>query len=206
MEKKKNIRNKIFIIIGIIILGLVIYVVCIHRGTTEENKKDLTIIEKITLNDNEKELLSELVNVNDKLLHPTQSEDTNSLDYVNAEKPTEPISLKEFCIKLYEARKTTNENGETIYIFDMDTKGNNGEVVRRKIFINNGEMIFTFTDSEIEEVVENVGDTTISEEGINLGKDFAKAMLQGINNSANELWEKANTYNNVNYDNILKEV
>ena len=52
MEKNK----KVLIFLGIIVLVIAIYFICFHRGTTEENKKTLTLAEEITLNNNEKEL------------------------------------------------------------------------------------------------------------------------------------------------------
>lgn len=47
-------------------------------GTTENNEKSLTIAEEITLNDNEKELLAELINVNNKLQNPETKENANT--------------------------------------------------------------------------------------------------------------------------------
>lgn len=205
MEKKKN--NKILIIIGIIILVIAVYFICFHRGTTEENKKALTVAEEITLNDSEKELLAELVNVNDKMLNPTQEESTNTTDYTKVAKPTQPTSLKDFCIKLYEARKTTNEQGETIYLFDMETKGQNGESVRRKIITRNGEMTgVTFVENDYAESLEQMEDTNVNENGITLGKEFMKTILEGLTQKINEIWESATIYENVNYNNILSKI
>ena len=124
-----DMKKKIFIVVGILLLIGIIYFVCFYRGTTGDNKKTLTVAEEITLNDNEKELLAELVNVNNQLLNPKQEENTNTTDYVEVAKPTEPVALKDFCKKVYEARKTTNEQGETIYLFDMDTMGNDNKIV-----------------------------------------------------------------------------
>lgn len=47
-------------------------------GTTENNEKSLTIAEEITLNDNEKELLAELINVNNKLQNLETKENANT--------------------------------------------------------------------------------------------------------------------------------
>ncbi len=206
MKKKSN--KKVLIFLGIIALVVAIYFICFHRGTTEENKKTLTVAENITLNDDEKELLSELVNVNYKLLNPKQQEEnTNTTDYTEVAKPTEPTSLKDFCIKLYEARKTTNENGETIYLFDMDTKGKNGETTRRIFITRNGEITgCTFIESDYAESLEQMEDTKFENGSINLGKDFLKVIFEGLTKTINETWEKATIYDNVNYDNILSKI
>lgn len=202
---KKKSKKRVFIILGIILISVAIYFICFYRGTTEENKKTLTVAEEITLNDNEKELLSELINVNDKLLNPTKKEDAETQDYTEVAKPTEPISLKDFCMKLYETRKTTNEQGETVYLFDMETKGKNTDVARRIIVTRNGEMVFcTFVESDYETLTQT--ETTANEDGINLGTDFAKALLQGLSKSVNEMWENATQFDNVNYDNILNKI
>ena len=49
MKKKSN--KKVLIFLGIIALVVAIYFICFHRGTTEENKKTLTVAENITLNE-----------------------------------------------------------------------------------------------------------------------------------------------------------
>lgn len=200
-------KKKIFIVVGIILLIGIIYFVCFYRGTTKDNKKTLTVAEEITLNDSEKELLAELVNVNNQLLNPKQEENTNTADYVEIAKPTEPVELKNFCKKIYEARKTTNEQGETIYLFDMDTIGNNNEIVRRIFITKNGEMTgCTFIESDYAKAVEEAGNTTADSNGITLGGDFVKVIFEGITKSIKEIWEKATVYENVNYDNILSKI
>ena len=162
MEKNK----KVLIFLGIIVLVIAIYFICFHRGTTEENKKTLTLAEEITLNNNEKELLSELVNVNNKLLNPTQEENANTTDYTKIVKPREPTSLRDFCIKLYEARKTTNDEEETIYLFEMETKGKSEETVRRIFVTKNGELAgCTFIESDYAENLEQMDNTTVNENG-----------------------------------------
>ncbi len=203
--KKEN--KKILIFLGIIVIVIAIYFICFHRGTTEENKKTLTVAEEITLNNNEKELLSELVNVNNKLLNPTQEENTNTTDYTKIVKPTEPTSLRDFCIKLYEARKTTNDEEETIYLFDMETKGKNEETVRRIFVTKNGELAgCTFIESDYAENLEQMDNTTVNENGITLGKEFVKVIFEGLTQKINEIWENATVYENVNYDNILSKI
>ena len=200
-------KKKIFIVVGILLLIGIIYFVCFYRGTTGDNKKTLTVAEEITLNDNEKELLAELVNVNNQLLNPKQEEDTNTTDYVEVAKPTEPVALKDFCKKIYEARKTTNEQGETIYLFDMDTMGNDNKIVRRIFITKNGEMTgCTFVESDYAKAVEEAGNTTADSNGITLGGDFVKVIFEGITKSINEMWDKAAVYENVNYDNILSKI
>ena len=146
-------KKKIFIVIGIVTLIGIIYFVCFYRGTTDDDRKTLTVAEEITLNDNEQELLKELINVNDKLLNPQNEKNVNTTDYVEVVKPEKPMTLKDFCKKIYEARKTTNEQGETIYLFDIDTMGSNNQIVIRKIITKNGEMTgCTFIESDYKEV------------------------------------------------------
>ncbi len=203
MEKNK----KVLIFLGIIVLVIAIYFICFHRGTTEENKKTLTLAEEITLNNNEKELLSELVNVNNKLLNPTQEENANTTDYTKIVKPREPTSLRDFCIKLYEARKTTNDEEETIYLFEMETKGKSEETVRRIFVTKNGELAgCTFIESDYAENLEQMDNTTVNENGIALGKEFVKVIFEGLTQKINEIWENATVYENVNYDNILSKI
>lgn len=205
MEKKT--KKIIFTLIVILAIIVVLYFICFYRRTTEDNKKSLTVAEEITLNDNEKELLTELINVNNKLLNPEVKENTNTTDYTEIAKPTEPISLKDFCKKIYEARKTTNEQGETIYLFDMETKEKNEDTVRRIYITKNGEFVgCTFIESDYADSLKEMESTTVDNEGINLGKDFVKAIFDGLTNAINETWEKATVYNDVNYNNILNKI
>lgn len=205
---KARTKKIIFIALIIVILALAIYFICFFRGTTDDNKKTLTVAEKITLNNEEKELLSELVNVNNQLLNPKQeTTNTNETNYTELVKPTEPISLKDFCKKLYEARKTTDEQGETVYLFDMDTVGSNNETVRRIIVTKNGEMTgCTFIESDYAEAVSQLGNTSFDGNSINLGGDFLKAIFEGLTQEVNAMWEQATTYENVNYNNILSKI
>ena len=184
-----------------------LYFICFYRETTENNKKSLTIAEEITLNDNEKELLAELINVNNKLQNPETKENANTTDYTEIAKPAEPTSLKDFCKKIYEARKTTNEQGETIYLFDMETIGKNQETIRRIFVTKNGEIVgCTFVESDYADSLEEMENTTVNNGGINLGKDFVKVIFDGLTNSINETWEKATVYNDVNYNNIINKI
>lgn len=205
MEKKT--KKIILSLIGILAIIAVLYFICFYRGTTENNKKSLTIAEEITLNDNEKELLAELINVNNKLQNPETKENANITDYTEIAKPAEPTSLKDFCKKIYEARKTTNEQGETIYLFDMETIGKNQETIRRIFVTKNGEIVgCTFVESDYADSLEQMENTTVNNGGINLGKDFVKVIFDGLTNSINETWEKATVYNDVNYNNIINKI
>lgn len=205
MEKKKS--KIVFLVIGIITIIVALYFICFYRGTTGDNKKSLTIAEEITLNDNEKELLSELINVNNRLLNPEPKENSTTSDYTGIAKPTEPTSLKDFCKKLYEARKTTNEQGETIYLFDMETKSQNEQTVRRIFTTKNGELIgCTFVESDYAENLEQEENTTVEKGSINLGKEFVKVIFEGLTKAVNETWEKATVYDDVNYNNILSKI
>lgn len=159
------------------------------------------------MNDNEKELLAELINVNNKLQNPETKENANTTDYTEIAKPAEPTSLKDFCKKIYEARKTTNEQGETIYLFDMETIGKNQETIRRIFVTKNGEIVgCTFVESDYADSLEEMENTTVNNGGINLGKDFVKVIFDGLTNSINETWEKATVYNDVNYNNIINKI
>lgn len=199
---------KIFIIVTTLVLLIaLIYFMFIYRKTTDENKKTLTVVEEITLNGNEEEILLELINVNNRLLNPTTEQESNNNSYIEVTKPTEATSLKNFCKTLYEARKTINEQGETIYLFDMETKSKDSdEPVRRIIVTRNGELTFcTFVESDYENL--NDEETNIDSNGsINLGTEFTKALLQGLSNKINEMWESAITFDNVNYNNILSKI
>ena len=205
---KEKTKKVVFIVLIVIILASAIYFICFFRGTTDDNKKTLTVAEEITLNNEEKELLSELVNVNNQLLNPEQeTTNANETNYTELVKPTEPISLKDFCKKLYEARKTTNEQGETVYLFDMNTVGANNETVRRIIVTKNGEMTgCTFVESDYSEAVSQLGNTSFDGNSINLGGDFLKAIFEGLTQEVNVMWEQATTYENVNYNNILSKI
>lgn len=205
---KEKTKKVVFIVFIIVIFALAIYFIYFFRGTTDNNKKTLTVAEEITLNNEEKELLSELVNVNNQLLNPKQeTTNANETNYTELVKPTEPISLKDFCKKLYEARKTTNEQGETVYLFDMDTVGANNETVRRIIATKNGEITgCTFVESDYAETVSQAGNTTFDGNSINLGGDFLKTIFEGLTQEVNEMWEQATRYENVNYNNILSKI
>ena len=43
-----DMKKKIFIVVGILLLIGIIYFVCFYRGTTGDNKKTLTVAEEIT--------------------------------------------------------------------------------------------------------------------------------------------------------------
>ena len=203
---KKSLKI-ILIIVGVIAIMIAGYFICFYRKTTDDNKKDLTIEEKLTLNDNEKEILSELVNINDKLLNPEPQEEQNTEGYLDEVKPTEPIALKDFCIKLYEARKKVNEDGEVFYLFDMETKGQDGQNARRIYVTQNGEIkSCTILESVYENALKDSENTEVEDGTINFGKDFIKALFDAVTQAINQMWDEADRYENVNYSNILSRV
>ena len=120
------------IIIGIIVALVIAFVVgSIVYINMSGDSIDLSIADEITLNDNEKEVLEVLKQVDNYLKNPPQKEeDTNTIDFTIS--LTEPTDFKTVFSKVYEVRKHTSEEGKVSYMLDVDMNSETEEVDTRR--------------------------------------------------------------------------
>lgn len=208
-------KKKILVLIGILLLLTIISVLWFYLTTSSENNTNLTIAEEIVLTEEEKEIIFELQRLKDSLLNPepqdnTDSEMSNSItseDFTMT--PTESIEFSEFCKKLYEVRKFISDGGKILYLFDMDTEFKDNEVIRRIIVTQEGKLIYytlTENDYDINQLENSTTETTDNGLTVYFGNEFIKALYEQITKSIQNMWEKALTFENVDYDTILNKI
>lgn len=177
ITKSIDLQKVIYIVIGLI---CVILVCSISMGT-KNNKK-----QKITLNEEEKELVSVINKI--KLKNTT---------------------FKKVCNKLYEVRKTKDTNGDTVYIFDMEA--NTVAIVESKAMDLLKQNMTGLSEKNTERRKYYLKDNkfilcTFS------GKDYTNQSAEALiafsisNSTIEEMWEEGKSYNNVNYEKILKSL
>lgn len=167
----------IYIVIGIICIILIFSV----PRSNENNKK-----QKITLNEAETEIVS--------IINQIKLNDS---------------TFKDICTKLYEVRKTKDTNGNTVYIFDMEAKTvqiakssamdllkkhikglSEENMERRKYYLKENQFaLCTFSGQDFKG---QSAETLIA--------------FSIVNSSIEEMWEKGNSYNEVDYEKILKSL
>lgn len=196
---------KILILIFLILLICISsYFIFFRREKISENVNSLTIFEKLTFNDNEKEVFDMLGQLKEHLLkdyeHDENSEINDISDLNNT--LTDPLNLKDYCTKIYEVKKYEDYT----YIVDMDTVNKNEETIRRKIVVAKGK-ITLFNIYEDEVVIEEKEELEVEEQttnGITININVGQFFVSQINNKIQEIWENSTTLENVNYEKIYK--
>lgn len=167
----------IYIVIGII---CIILIFSIPRNN-ENNKK-----QRITLNEAETELVSIInqIKLNDSM-------------------------FKDICTKLYEVRKTKDTNGNTVYIFDMEAK--TVQIAKSSAMDLLKKHIKGLSEENIERRKYYLKDNQFALCTFS-GQDYkgqsAETLIAFsiVNSSIEEMWEKGNTYNEIDYEKILKSL
>lgn len=194
------------IIIGIIVALVIAFVVgSIVYINMSGDSIDLSIADEITLNDNEKEVLEVLKQVDNYLKNPPQKEeDTNTIDFTIS--LTEPTDFKTVFSKVYEVRKHTSEEGKVSYMLDVDMNSETEEVdTRRYITIDDDGITVYLKKNDLNTL-------DIEEEGkyengtYTFGKEFYEAIFEEIEENVNKAWQESATYTNVDYDKIYSKI
>lgn len=203
-----KLNKKIIIIpILIILLILAIYFVFIYRVKTNENNKGLTIFEKFTMSDNEKEIYTLLSIINNNIINGNLVDsESDAVKNVDIEK--EDIKLKEFFYNIYEIKKYTNENNEINYIIDMDFKTKENQVNRRKFVTKDGKITtFSLLESDFDTLENNNTNSAENSDFSNaLSIYFTQQIIEAINKAIDEKWNKSISFNDVNYKKIIDKI
>ena len=196
---------KILILIFLILLICISnYFIFFRREKISENVNSLTIFEKLTFNDNEKEVFDMLGQLKEHLLKDYENDENSEInDISDLNNPfTDPLNLKDYCTKIYEVKKYEDYT----YIVDMDTVNKNEETIRRKIVVAKGK-ITLFNIYEDEVVIEEKEELEVEEQttnGITININVGQFFVSQINNKIQEIWENSTTLENVNYEKIYK--
>ncbi len=203
--------KKIFIIIGIIIIAIVIFLTIFITHNKYSGEYTASILDEITLNDSEKEILSVLQDIdyalrNPKITNEESEEDANTINFTIA--PSEPTSLKELISNIYEVRKYITEDGEMIFLLDVDINSQTNNLNKRRIIVTSNGTITSMTYEK--EDIADLEDSNIEQSNdtltLNFGKDFYTTLFETITNKIRKIWEDATKYDNVNYTNILNKI
>ena len=196
---------KILILIFLILLICISnYFIFFRREKISENVNSLTIFEKLTFNDNEKEVFDMLGQLKEHLLKDYENDENSEINDISDlnNTLTGPVNLKDYCTKIYEVKKYEDYT----YIVDMDTVNKNEETIRRKIVVAKGKItLFNIYEDEVlikeEEELEIEEQTT---NGITININVGQFFVSQINNKIQEIWENSTTLENVNYEKIYK--
>ncbi len=196
---------KILILIFLILLICISnYFIFFRREKISENVNSLTIFEKLTFNDNEKEVFDMLGQLKEHLLKDYENDENSEINDISDlnNTLTGPVNLKDYCTKIYEVKKYEDYT----YIVDMDTVNKNEETIRRKIVVAKGK-ITLFNIYEDEVVIEEKEELEVEEQttnGITININVGQFFVSQINNKIQEIWENSTTLENVNYEKIYK--
>ena len=196
---------KILILIFLILLICISsYFIFFRREKISENVNSLTIFEKLTFNDNEKEVFDMLGQLKEHLLKDYENDENNEMNDISDlnNTLTGSVNLKDYCTKIYEVKKYEDYT----YIVDMDTVNKNEETIRRKIVVAKGK-ITLFNIYEDEVVIEEKEELEVEEQttnGITININVGQFFVSQINNKIQEIWENSTTLENVNYEKIYK--
>ena len=196
---------KILILIFLILLICISsYFIFFRREKISENVNSLTIFEKLTFNDNEKEVFDMLGQLKEHLLKDYENDENSEMNDISDlnNTLTGPVNLKDYCTKIYEVKKYEDYT----YIVDMDTVNKNEETIRRKIVVAKGK-ITLFNIYEDEVVIEEKEELEVEEQttnGITININVGQFFVSQINNKIQEIWENSTTLENVNYEKIYK--
>ena len=196
---------KILILIFLILLICISnYFIFFRREKISENVNSLTIFEKLTFNDNEKEVFDMLGQLKEHLLKDYENDENSEINDISDlnNTLTGRVNLKDYCTKIYEVKKYEDYT----YIVDMDTVNKNEETIRRKIVVAKGK-ITLFNIYEDEVVIEEKEELEVEEQttnGITININVGQFFVSQINNKIQEIWENSTTLENVNYEKIYK--
>lgn len=203
--------KKKFIIIGIFTIAIIIFLTIFITHKTNFTKPTVSLLDEITLNDSEKELLSVLQDIDYTLKNPKVTDDeneenTNTIDFTIT--PTEPTSLKKLINNIYEVRKYINEDGNIFFLLDVDVNVQKNNVNKRRIILTNNGVItsMTYEKDDFAEMEDSNIEQNNDSLTYNLGKDFYTALFENLTNKIREIWEEAIKYDNVNYNKILNKI
>ncbi len=195
------------IIIGIIVALVIAFVVgSIVYINMSGDSIDLSIADEITLNDNEKEVLEILKQVDNYLRNPQpKEEDSNTIDFDLS--LTEPTDFKTIFSKVYEVRKFTSEEGKVSYMLDVEVNSDatEGLSTRRYVAANEQAIYIYPTTADLDSL-------GLEEEGgyengvLIIGKNFYEGIFKELEETVNEMWQKSATYTNVDYDKIYSKI
>ncbi len=185
---------KILIIsILIILIGVSSYFIFFKREKISENLNSLTVFEKMTFSDNEKEIFDMLGELKENLLKGEEKKEITDMSDFNMS-PTESIFIKEFCPKIYEIKKYE----DSVYIIDMDMVIEDKEPVRKKVIVSNGKItMFNVFEEDYKTDEQNTDENSLE-------NSFLQMFIAQINSKVLETWEKATTLDNVNYEKVYK--
>ena len=197
--KKKGVVIGIIIIVVIIAIGSIVYI------NMNNDSIDLSVVDEITLNDGEKEILEALKQADNYLRNPVpKEENANSLEFTVS--VTDPTDFKTMFSKVYECRKYTSENGDVSYLFDVEMNSDTEEFsTRRYIDVNDHGVTIFFKLEDLDTL--NLENESKYEDGTyTLGKEFYKTIFEGVENQVNKVWQESATYQNVDYDKLYNKI
>lgn len=219
MNKKK----KTIIIVSIIILLILVLISTIYllnkskkteSGTSVYENVDSNLSKTVVLSEADNELISVLKNVDIYLQNFTITEDVATQEQFmflisigGVEDAKTSITLKEYISNIYEARKYTDDNGKTTYLFDI-------ELVDKANLLVNKRAIIMVSDEAIKYINLNLHDINFTNEiftkdtlnSFALIEAFYGSYFTSICTQVSNTWEKATTFENVNYENIWNNI
>ncbi len=203
--------KKKFIIIGIFTIAIIIFLTIFITHKTNFIQPTVSLLDEITLNDSEKELLSVLQDIDYTLKNPKVTDDeneenTNTINFTIT--PTEPTSLKKLINNIYEVRKYINEDGNIFFLLDVDVNFQTNSVNKRRIILTYNGVItsMTYEKDDFAEMEDSNIEQNNDSLTYNFGKDFYTAFFETLTNKIKEIWEEALKYDNVNYNKILNKI
>lgn len=153
------------------------------------------LINNFLLNNNEKEILEVLKDLDNSLQNPKEKEES-TFDFM----PSEPITLKKYIDTIYEVRKINTESGNIMFLFKVKLLKENGDNYEGILAVVDGEIKgMTIDDKTIENINDDVEEN-------NFTNSLQKAFIKGINKIITKNWDEASKINNVNFVKILNRI
>lgn len=160
----------------------------------------IILFNTIILNNNEKEVLAVLKDLDYSLQNPkNEEENTYSV------KPSEPTTLKEYIKTIYEARKFYADNGHISFFFKVGLNKEDNSEYETIIMVSNGELVGMTIDEDLLDSISN-DNTEEDDFTINLTSSLQKAFFNSVNKAINEHWENATVLENINFTKILRKI
>lgn len=156
----------------------------------------VVIANKVFLNNNEKEVLSVLKDLDYSLQNPKNTEEGT----INL-RPTEPITLKEYIHTISEVRKINTENGNLTFLIKA-VLAENYETI---LVVSNGELISMTINDELLEIIDKNTESNDNWSD-NLISIFQKSFISKTNELILEKWNNATVLDNVNFAKVLNKI